>query len=147
MTNKQNYEGKEMKEKIGILIGFILGITVLITLAVWMMNLGTIEYIELGSFVIIIILVALAMYIIWDRAKNIRKGLPSKDERLIAISYKAGYYGFMAAIWSAVFGPMLIDIIFGHELEGHLVTALVVFTSGIVFISSYLFLSTKGSKE
>jgi hypothetical protein len=147
MTNKQKCEGKEMKEKIGILIGLLVGISLLVTLAVWMINVGTIEYIELGSFAIIIVLVSLAMYIIWDRAKNIRKGLPSKDERLIAISYKAGYYGFIAAIWSAVFGPMLIDIIFGHELEGHLVTALVVFTSGIVFISAYIFLSTKGRKE
>jgi len=133
-----------MKEKIGILIGLIVAILVLLTLALWMMNLGTLEFMELGLFTIIIFLVAAAFYVLWDRAKNIRKGLPAKDERLLSISYKAGYYGFIAAIWSAVFGPLFIDIVFGYELEASRVTALVVIVSGIVFIVSYLYLATKG---
>ncbi|PNX48782.1 MAG: hypothetical protein BV459_01555 [Thermoplasmata archaeon M11B2D] len=133
-----------MKEKIGILIGLIVAILVLLTLALWMMNLGTLEFMELGSFAIIIFLVAAAFYVLWDRVKNLRKGLPAKDERLLSINYKAGYYGFIAAIWSAVFGPLFIDIIFGYELEGSRVTALVVIVSGIVFIVSYLYLATKG---
>ena len=77
--------------------------------------------------------------------KNIRKGLPAKDERLIKINYKAGYYGFIAAIWGATFGPVIIDIIWGVELEGHLVTALVVLVSGLTFIISYLALAGKGN--
>lgn len=133
-----------MKEKTGILIGVIITIVVLLTLAVWMMNVTTEDYTELGSFAIIILLVAAAVYILWDRTKNIRKGLPAKDERLISISYKAGYYGFIAAIWSAVFAPLIIDIIFGYELQASRVTAMVVIISGIVFMVSYLYLSWKG---
>jgi hypothetical protein len=136
---------KIMKEKIGVIIGAIITITVIITLAVWMMNITTFDLTNLGSFAIIIILVVTASYILWDRAKNIKKGLPAKDERLISINYKAGYYGFIAAIWSAVFGPVLIDIIYGYELEGHLVTALVVLVAGFTFIVSYLFLAWKGN--
>lgn len=128
----------------GILIGVIVTILVLLTVAIWMMNLGTPEFMELGSFAIVIFLVAAAVYVLWDRAKNIKKGLPAKDERLLSINYKAGYYGFIAAIWSAVFGPLFIDIIFGYELEGSRVTALVVIVSGIVFIVTYLYLATKG---
>lgn len=135
-----------MTEKIGIILGSILTITVIITLAIWMTNIKPIEYIELGSFAIILLLVASAAYILWDRAKNIRKGLPAKDERLISIGYKSGYYGFIAAIWSAVFGPLIIDIIFHYELEGSRVSALVVIVSAIVFILSYLYLSTKGKR-
>ncbi|MBN1861023.1 MAG: hypothetical protein JW840_06140 [Candidatus Thermoplasmatota archaeon] len=136
-----------MKEKIGIIIGGIVTIAVIITLVIWMTNIKTIEYVNLGSFAIILILVASAVYILWDRAKNIRKGLPAKDERLISIGYKSGYYGFIGAIWSAVFGPLIIDIIFNYELEGSRVSALVVIVSGIVFIISYLYLSSTGEKE
>lgn len=136
-----------MKGKIGIIIGGIVTITVIITLAIWMTNIKTFEYIELGSFAIILILVSSATYMLWDRAKNIRKGLPARDERLISIGYKSGYYGFIAAIWSAVFGPLIIDIIFNYELEGSRVSALVVIVSGMVFIISYLYLSTTGEKE
>jgi len=70
--------------------------------------------------------------------------LPASDERLKNVSYRAGYYGFIAAIWSAVFAPVLADTLLGHELEGHLVTAVVVIVSGFVFAVSYLYLAQKG---
>ncbi|MCJ7570628.1 MAG: hypothetical protein MUO82_01960 [Candidatus Thermoplasmatota archaeon] len=108
------------------------------------MNAGTMELTELLSLAIVIVLVLAATYIIWNRAKNIRKGLPAKDERLININYKAGYYGFIAAIWSAVGAPVVYDILFNHELEGHLVTAIVVLISGFIFVVSYLYLAWKG---
>ncbi|KYK21499.1 hypothetical protein AYK25_03380 [Thermoplasmatales archaeon SM1-50] len=133
-----------MKDKVGIIIGLIVTILVLLTLVIWMMNLATLTFSEIGSFAIIIILVTTASYVIWDRAKNIRKGFPAKDERLINISYKAGYYGFIAAIWSAVFGQVIIDILFDYELEGSRVAALVVIVSGIVFIATYLYMAVKG---
>ena len=134
-----------MKEKTGTIIGMLIAIVVIITLAAWIINTPIFGYVELGSFFILIILIASASYILWDRAKNIRKGLPAKDERLKSINYKAGYYGFIAAIWGAVFGPTLIDIVYGYELEGHLVTALVVIVAGFTFIVSYLFLAWKGN--
>ena len=60
------------------------------------------------------------------------------------INWRAGYYGFIAAIWSAVFGPLMIDILFGYELEGSRVTALVVLVAGITFAASYLYLRRRG---
>jgi hypothetical protein len=85
------------------------------------------------------------MYIVWDRLKNVQKGLPAKDERLTNISYKAGYYAFIAAIWSAVFSPLLADFILKRELNGGDVTAIVVLISGFVFVVSYLYLYRKGN--
>jgi hypothetical protein len=84
------------------------------------------------------------MYIIWDKIKNVQKGLPAKDERIISINYKAGYYGFIAAIWSVVLIPTIIDIIFGYELDGGDISAIVVLISGFVFVVSYLYLYRKG---
>ena len=133
-----------MKDKIGIVIGLVVIILVVLSLAFYIMNAGTIELAELTSFAIVIILVLLVSYAIWDRARNVRKGFPAKDERLINISYKAGYYGFIAAIWSAVLGPVFFEIFFDYELPGSRVTAVVVLVSGFVFIASYLYMNRKG---
>lgn len=133
-----------MKDKIGIFLGIGIAIVVIMTLSFFAMNAGTIEIAEIVSLGIALLLVFSAFYILWDRIKNVQKGLPAKDERVIVTSYKAGYYGFIAAIWSSVGGPLLSDIFFGHELEGHYVTAIVVLVSGLVFIASYLFLAQKG---
>jgi len=133
-----------MKDKIGIVVGIGIATMVLVTLSLYVLNAGNIELNEISLVGIVLILVALAIYVLWDRIKNIRKGLPVKDERLILTNYKAGYYGFIAAIWSAVFGPLVIDILFDYELPGHLVTAVVVLVSGFVFASSYLYMYWKG---
>ena len=79
-----------------------------------------------------------------DYLKNIRKGLPVKDERLKLTEYKAGFYAFIAAIWSAVFAPLFFEIFFDYELPGSRVTAVVVLVSAFVFIASYLYMYWKG---
>ena len=133
-----------MKDKIGISLGIGIAIVVIVTLSLYAMNAAPIEVNEIILLGIILFLVVSAFYILWDRIKNVQQGLPAKDERVIMTSYKAGYYGFIAAIWSSVGGPLLSDIFFDHELEGHYVTAIVVLVSGLVFIASYLFLTQKG---
>jgi len=133
-----------MNEKPEILIGGIVAILVVSSLVVYFLTIRTVGALDLVSGAIIVIIIALAIYILWDRTKNIRKGLPAKDERLTTISYRAGYYGFIAAIWTAVAAPVIADILLGRELEGHLVTALVVLTSALVFMLSYFYLAWKG---
>ncbi len=133
-----------MKDKIGISLGIGIAIVVVVTLFLFAMNAGAIELNEIILLGLALVLIFSAFYILWDRLKNIQRGLPAKDERVIVTSYKAGYYGFIAAIWSAVGGPLISDILFGHEPEGHYVTAIVVIISGLVFIASYLYLSQKG---
>ncbi len=136
-----------MNDKQGIIIGILVTIAVLLSLAIYIGNAGTITDTELVVPIIMIILVLAASLILWDRAKNVRKGLPSKDERLINVNYRAGYYAFIAAIWSAFGGPALTDIIFGYELEGHHVTTIVVLVSGFVFVASYLYMAWKGNTQ
>jgi hypothetical protein len=133
-----------MKNKIGLGIGIIVIALVCITLAFYLANITTFELVDIVLPIITLLILISAVYILWDKAKNIRKGLPAKDERLINNNYKAGYYGFIAAIWSAVLAPALSDIILKYELEGHHITAIVVLTAGIVFIISYLYFAWKG---
>ncbi len=134
-----------MKDKMVIALGFSVVALVLMSVTVYVIFSGTIGYGEIASVAVVGVLVAFATYVLWDRVKSVSRGLPAKDERLKNINYKAGYYGFIAAIWSAVGAPVLADILFGHKLEGHLVTAVVVVFSGFVFAASYLYLARKGN--
>ena len=134
-----------MKDKIGIVIGVLIAAAVLVTLSLFVLNAGNLELNDVILIGIVLILVASAMYILWDRIKNIKKGLPAQDERLKLTNYKACSYGFIAAIWSAVFGPLVIEILFDYELPGHLVTAVVVLCGGLTFMISYLYLAWKGN--
>ena len=134
-----------MKEKLEIMTGLILVIVVSLTLLIYALNVGILNSVKFGLFVIAILLVTAVLYILWDRAKNVQKGLPAKDERLKIITYKAGYYGFISAVLSSVFGPLLSDVILRRELEGYHVTTIIVLVSGFIFIVSYLFLARKGN--
>lgn len=134
-----------MKDRIVVALGLSLVVLVLISTIAYITFAGTIGYGEIASVAIVAILVSFATYIMWDRARNISKGLPAADERLKNINYKAGYYGFIAAILSAVLAPALADILLDYELEGHLVTAAVVISAGFAFAASYLYLARKGS--
>jgi len=133
-----------MKGKKEIIVATTVVAMVLLTLFFYLMGTGEIELNQIGLVGIAIVLVGLAMYVIWDKIRNVQKGLPGKDERTISISYKAGYYGFIAAIWSAVFTPLFFDVSPGYELKGGDVTAIVVLVSGFVFVISYLYLYWKG---
>jgi hypothetical protein len=126
-----------MKGKKEIIVSTVVVAGVLLTLFFYLTGTGEIELNQ-------IVLVGLAMYIIWDKIRNVQKGLPGKDERTISMSHTAGYYGFIAAIWSAVFAPLFFDVSSGYELDGGDVSAIVVLVSAFVFIISYLYLYWKG---
>jgi hypothetical protein len=125
-------------------MGFLLVALVLVSLVAYIVFAGAPAYGEVVIVAVVVVLVAFAGYIIWDRARSVSKGLPAADERLKNVNYRAGYYGFIAAIWSAVFAPVLADMLFGHELEGDLATAVVVIVAGFTFAVSYLYLARKG---
>ena len=133
-----------MRDMLGIAAGIGIALFVVVTLLFWMAGAGDRdigEYVPIG---IAAILMASATYLLWDRMKNVRRGLPAKDERLIEVSYRAGYYGFIAAIWSAVGGNLAAGILFDVELTGSQNGAVVVLVSGLAFILGYIYLARKG---
>jgi len=134
-----------MKDKIAIIAGIGIAVAVLVTLYFYIKNAGNLELNEIIPIGIVVILVVSAMYILWDRIKNVNRGLPAQDERLKLTNYKACSYGFIASIWSAVGAPLMSGILFDYELTGHEVTAVVVLCGGITFIISYIYLAWKGN--
>ena len=134
-----------MKDKIGIATGIGIAVLVIVTIFFYILNAGDLELNEIFPIVIVFILVISTVYILWDRIKNIKKGLPAQDERLKITNYKACYYGFIASIWSAVGAPLISGIFFDYELPGNYVTAIVVLFGGLAFMISYIYLSWKGN--
>jgi hypothetical protein len=134
-----------MNDRRVIAVGFSLIVIVLLTAIAYVVFVGTVGLGEIAILVVMAILVAFAAYVMWDKARSALRKMPAEDERVRNVNYRAGYYGFIAAIMSAVIAPALSDILFDHELEGHLVTAVVVIVSGLVFAASYLYLSRKGN--
>jgi hypothetical protein len=133
-----------MKEKITIALGAGIAVLVIFTFGFYLLAKDTIELFDIMTILIVTILVVTSIYLIWDRVKNLKAGLPAQDERLKLAGYRAGYYGFIAAIWSAVGTNLGYNIIFDAELRGGLVVAAVVLVSGIVFMVSYIYFSMKG---
>ena len=134
-----------MKDKIGISVGIGIAALVIVTMLFYILNAGEIDLREILSIIIVFILVFSAAYILWDRIKNIKKGLPAQDERLKITNYKACSYGFVASIWTAVGAPLISEIFFDYELPGNYVTAAVVLIGGLAFMISFFILSRKGN--
>jgi len=134
-----------MKDKLTILLGIGITTIVVCTFAYYIINDEGIDLFDLISIPLLIVMILFSSYIIYDKLTNIKAGLPSKDERLKNAAYKAGYYGFIAAIWSAVGVNLGYNLIFDKELRGGLVVAAVVLISGFVFAISYLYFSRKGN--
>jgi len=131
-------------QKLVIILGIGITALVIVTFAYYILGNPTIDLFEILSIPIILIIIVTSTYVILDRYKNIKKGLPAQDERLKLAGYKAGYMGFISAIWSAVGYNMTNIILFDQEPRGGLVVAAVVLISGIVFILSYFYFSRKG---
>jgi len=136
-----------MKDKIDIFIGATIVATLLIILFYYLINKDNFALNDILPVIIILILVPMGIYILWDRIKNIKQGLPAQDERLKLTNYKACYYGFIASIWSAVFTPLLSGILLNYEVPGIYVTAFVVLFGGLAFIISYLYLAWNVKQE
>jgi hypothetical protein len=133
-----------MKDKHTIILGIGVTTLVVFTFVFYMICDKEIGLFELISIPILIAIILFSVYIIRDKLKNLKAGLPLKDERLENAAYKAGYYGFIAAIWGAIGVNLGYNLLFDKDLRGGLVAAAVVLISGFVFAISYLYFSRKG---
>ena len=126
-----------------------IGITALVvfTFIFYMLAQTDIGLFEYLSVPIIIIILLTSIFIINDKYKNLKAGLPSQDERLKLAAYKAGYFGFFAAVWSAIGVNMGSIMLTGNDLRGGLVVAAVVLVSGLTFMGAYFYFSRKGNLE
>jgi len=133
-----------MKEKMTIVLGIGVTTLVVFTFGFYLLANPRIELFHIISIPILLTIILTSTYIIYDKWKNIKEGLPTQDERLKLAAYRAGYYGFIAAIWGALGSNWCSIILYDQDLPGNFVVAAVVLISGFVFMASYLYFSRKG---
>lgn len=127
-----------MKEKTRLVIGAVVLLAVVSTLALYVSSDKSIDLIELVGIILVpLILVFGAAYILWRKAESMKSGLPMEDEFSKKVSYRAGYYAYMVSIYVALAVMFL-------ELPVNQAGAIVILIPAIVFMGSYIILERKG---
>ena len=72
-----------MKEKLTIILGIGITLAVITTFAYYILLNPTIELFDLIALPIVFIILLTTIYVIYDKYKNIKAGLPTQDERLL----------------------------------------------------------------
>jgi len=139
-----------MKEKISVILGAIIGITVLLGVVFYINAIQKVELYDLFLIIIPIILVLGAIFLLRDKIKNIKAGLPSEDERAKKLQWKAGAYTYYATIWIAI-GIMWYNIFAENssliELNAGQVIAAIVLLSAVCFFILNFYFMRKGDVQ
>jgi hypothetical protein len=125
-----------MKEKLQIIVMTLVGVAVILGVIFYILGSQNIELSDLALIIIPFILVVATLALIWDKIKNIRRGLPSEDERAKKLHWKAGAYTYYSTIWIAV-GIMWYNI-FAENLNLYVLTAIQVIAA-IILLSALCF--------
>lgn len=131
-----------MNNKVTLAMGIGIVLLVLATLSFYILGAGAISLQEYGMMGVVLLLVAGATVIVAMNYRNIRAGLPAKDERSRLIDMKASRYGFMAAIWIALGTAWMGDYI---TLPWRYNSYIIMLGAGLVFVFSYIILYYRGS--
>ena len=137
-----------MKEKLSVVLGVGLICLVSVMTSLYFIGIEIFEFPEILMIAATVILIAGTLFLLRDRLRNIRLGLPSADERVKKLHWKAGAYTYYATIWIAV-GTLWYNIIFADNLGYPELTAgqtvgVIVLLSGILWFALQLYLMRKG---
>ena len=98
---------------------------------------------EIFMILTIITIIGFAAYVMYNKLKAEKRGLPPSDELAKKVSWKAGYYTWIFTIWLAV-ATQWFDFFGLPELLARHVVALIVLGSGMMFFISYFWFNRKG---
>lgn len=133
------------------LIGFGVVAAVLLTLAFWAGNAGSLEFGETVVMAGVLALAGAAAFVVLKRGREIRAGFNPDDELSKKAGWKAGYYAYLASVWTAV-GVMWLNILvtetygFPDFSMGQVIAAIVIIP-GIVFLALALLFRSRGKVE
>jgi hypothetical protein len=134
-----------------VAVGFGVILAVLVTLALWMGNAGSFELGEIFVTAGVLAIAAAATYVVLKRRKDIKDGFSPDDELTKKAGWKAGYFAYIASVWTAV-GMMWLNIFlteaFGFpEFSTGQFVAAIVLIPGFVFLALALYFRGKGNVE
>ena len=148
MVNKPEV-GKTGSDRAKIGIGFgVSGIAVL-GLVLFLLGGAVYDPIEVAFILLTIVLVVGATYIMINKSRAVKKGLPVDDELSKKVSWKAGAYSYFATIWIAIaimwYNTLGVDKLGLPELDTIKIVGIIVLLSGVIYVGLALLFNRKGS--
>ncbi|VVC72143.1 Uncharacterised protein [uncultured archaeon] len=124
-------------------IGIAVLVVAIAAVAARYFGIGPVRALDSVDFLLFLplaLIILFAAYLAWDRGKALKAGLPATDELGKRAAYKAGYYAFMVALWSALAAGML-------DFPANYVVGAVVISSAVAFAAAYVYLIRKGKVD
>ena len=150
MFDLNNLEVFFLKDKVSI--GVMAGVVVLVAVTVFIFgayaSLGLEDY---ALFAAIVVILGLTVKVMWQRTRDVRKGIPPEDELSKRAGWKAGYHAYLSTVWVAV-GMMWLNIflteMFGFpEMKTSYFVGAMILIPGIIFLALALRFRSKGNVE
>lgn len=140
-----------MNEKMKNVLGLVIAVLVVLGVFAYFVFQQSVNLPEIVFIAVVPVLLVLgAVYLIWNRVKAIKAGLPAEDELSKKALGKAGYYGFFAAIYGAL-GLMFYNSLAEENLwlvlDADRMAEAIILISAVVFMASALWMTFKGNVE
>ncbi len=137
-----------MKDKTSVFLG--IGITVLIIalLITFIAKAGQQSIYENLLYILVTLLIIGTSIIMIKRTKDLKKGLPVKDELIIKIAHKAGSYAYMSTMWLAVillwYNTYFVDNFNLPLLSTEQLIGIIVLLPGVIYLTFFFIFNKKG---
>ncbi|MDY6932180.1 MAG: hypothetical protein SVJ22_09735 [Halobacteriota archaeon] len=139
-----------MKERLGIILGFGVVVSVIAVLALFMAGPGSPDSIEYIFMALVVCLSIFSSFIVIKRAKDLKSGLPVEDELSRKVSHKAGAHAWISSIWIAValvwYNTFFVDNFNVPELATEQALGAVILSSGMIFFVLAFYYNRRGEK-
>ncbi len=135
-----------MNERLRMWAMLAIAAAVLIASALMIFVLEGVNAWTLASFVILLLIVAVALFFVMRTAKELRSGYPLEDERSRYLNMRAGYYSFYISMY-VVLGLAFVMMLLQEEgvvLSNNEVLFFIVILMGSVHIVLTTYFKRKG---
>ena len=133
---------KKNMAKMIILIVAVIG--VVITTIVFMITATDMEFWEylFNSLILFFIMMFIVFFAV-EKIRNIKQGIPVRDEMQWKMTYKSGFYSTIATLITiAIMG---IVNPFTDDLTVNIALAIILLVTGSVFLCAYMFMQRRGA--
>ena len=131
-----------MKKIIPVLMVSIL---VLVTTILWISNSKfSLPVVEIGQFIIIILLVGFAVYLGINRLRSVKRGEPAEDELSKRILQKASSFAYYVSLY------LWVAMIFVNDrmkIETEVLLGIGILGMAVIWVTLVIFFKIKGLKD
>ncbi len=111
----------------------------------WLYSTGkSLGLLEIGTAILVLIVVLLSLFVGLKRIKDEKKGLPVDDELSLRIKQKAGASAFSV---SFILWPIILIFTMDSDLDVRIPIEIGILAMGLIFIGFWIYFSRMGLKD